>query len=299
MKKINKEYFDVIDNKSKIETPLFCGSTSNIPIDNTLSIEKQDVFLKENLLYEDNFKGDHLEFTFPIKGKVELEINKKYMHSKADMDLFSLSAFEHKGSNIFAKKGEHIKHLAINLNPNIYFKDFKFTKEIVKDNTNLYKVSGDDNFISKTVQNLYDEEPYDTLTSEERKFSVYELIKYCINKINDNIYYHRCINRNDLNLTKEIRKYIDKNFLRKLTLFEITSFSYFNEFKIKKVYKEVYGETIFETIRKKRMNYAMNLILEGKYTLNEISYLCCYESYPSFYKTFKKYFSYSPSDIIF
>ncbi len=296
-KRINREYFDIIRNKQEIETPLFCGSTSVCPLDEALSIEKQNVLIKEDFLYEDNFKADHLEFTFPVEGRVELEINHKYMNSKADLDLFSLSAFEHESSCLFAKKDEKIKHLAINLSPDIYFRNFNLTKELTKSKTNLYKVSGSDKFISETVQKIYNEEPADIISREETRFSVYELIEYCVNKIKDNVNYHRCINKYDLDAVRNVKKYIDKNFLKKLTLYEISRFSCFNEFKIKKVYKEVYGETIFETIRKKRMNHAINLISTGKYSLNEIAYLCSYESYPSFYKTFKKHFEHSPSEI--
>lgn len=296
-KKIDKEYFNTIKNKQKIQTPLFCGSTSVRPLDDVLSIEKQNIFIKQDFLYEDDFKADHLEFTFPIEGRVELEVNQKYMNSKADMDLFSLSAFEHESSSIFAKKGENIKHLAINLSPDIHFKNFEFTRELTKSNTNLYKVSGNDRFISETVQKIYNEEPSDIVSREEIRFSVYELMEYCVNKIQGNVNYHRCINKYDLDVVRNVKKYIDKNFLKKLTLYEISRFSCSNEFKIKKVYKEVYGETIFETIRRNRMNHAVNLISTGKYSLNEIAYLCCYESYPSFYKTFKKYFEHSPSDV--
>ncbi len=250
-----------------IETPLFRGSTLETAIDNVLSIERQDVYIKQDFLFEGDFSGNHLEFTFPISGKVELEINQKYMHTKAETDLVSLSAFEHKTSSIYAKKGESVKLLAINLNPDIYYKSLDFTKKLTKGNTNLYKISGDDSYITKTVNQLYQQNPSDDLARAEQRFLVYQLIEYCVAKITSNLTYHRCIDKSD------------------------------NEFKIKKAYKEVYGETLFETIRQKRMQYASQLIASNKYTLNEIAYLCGYQNYPSFYKSFKKYFSFAPSEI--
>ncbi len=283
-------------NYKEVDNSHFKGTTKLNPLDNVLTIEKQDIFLKQDFLFRGDFKGNHLEFTFPVKGNVELEINEKYMHSKADMDLFSLSAFEHDRSMIFAKKGDTIKHLAINLNRDIYYKNFHLTKSLTKGNTNLYKVSGDDKYIRETVNKLYMEDSQDNLSKEETRTLAYDLIGYCVNKILGNTYYYRCINKDDLRIISQIRQYINKNFLKKLSLYEISSFSYFNEFKIKKAYKEVYGETVFETIRKKRMDYAVTLISAKKYSLNEIAYLCGYESYPSFYKSFKRHFSFSPSD---
>ncbi len=116
MKTINRKYFRIIENEKKYDTPLLSGSTSKLVVDNTFLIERQNVLIKQDFLYEDNSAGNHLEFTFPIEGKVDFEINNKYMHSKADIDMFSLSAFEHKSTSIFTKIGERIKHLSINLN---------------------------------------------------------------------------------------------------------------------------------------------------------------------------------------
>ncbi len=280
-----------------IDTPLFSGITTLLSVDDVLMLEKQNITIKQDFLFADSFKGHHLEFTFPIEGKVELEINQKYMHSKAHKDLFSLAAFEHNTSSVFARKGQLFKQLSINLNPAVYFRDFSLTKRLTRGSTNLYKVSGKDPFIVDAVQKLYDEDGNDCLTRAELRFLVYELVDYCVTKLNGNTNYHRCITKEDLNTVKQIRKYIDQHFLEKLTLYKISSRSHSNEFKIKKAYREVYGETIFETIRKKRMDYALQLMADNTHSLNEIAYLCGYESYPSFYKRFKKYFSYSPSNL--
>ncbi len=270
------------------------GSTIEFPVDDVLSIERQNVHIKQDFLFEDNFEGDHLEFNFPIEGRVELEINQKYMHSKAAKDLVSLSAFEHHASSVYVKAGETIKQLSINLNPKVYFKDFAFTRKLTKDMTNIYKVSGSDSYISDIVNKLYVVEPNDNLLRAEMRDLVYDLIEYCVAKISGNRAYHRCITRNDLAAIKDLRAYIEANFLKKLSLSQISNLALSNEFKIKKDYREVYGETIFETIRKQRMQHAAKLILRGELSLNEIAYICGYESYPSFYKTFKKYFSHSP-----
>ncbi len=298
MNKRNQDaYLSRFKNEQNLETPLVYGFTKQYCVDKILIVEKQNIHTKKDFLYENNFSGNHLEFTFPIKGNFEFEINQKYMHAKSSLDLFSLSAFEHKSSRIFAKKGEDIKQLSVKLNPDLYFKNFDLTKELTKEETNLYKVSAQDEDISGIVQKLYNTEATDIISKLEIRSLVYELIDLSVNRIIANKPYHKCINRNDLIIIRNIKKYIDNNFLKKLTLSAISSFSYSNEFKIKKQYKEVYGETIFETIRKKRMNYAVELISQNKHSLSEIAYICGYESYPSFYKTFKKYFSFSPSEI--
>ncbi len=220
------------------------------------------------------------------------------MHSKAETDLFSLSAFEHKSSRIFAKKNQELSQISINLKNTYYYKNFALTKDLTKEKTNLYKIAGKNNQITGLVKDLSSLDILSLLDKEEARNLVYELIEKCISKLTNNSPYYKCISRNDLAIIRSIRKYIDNNFLSKLSLAGISALSYSNEFKIKKQYKEVYGETIFETIRKRRMNYAKNLILQGNLSLNEISYICGYESYPSFYKAFKKHFSLSPSELI-
>ncbi len=295
--KVIKTCEDRFKRIRKFDNPLFYGSTTEYFLDNTFKIEKQSINTKQDFLYENDFKGNHLEFTFPIRGDFEFEINKKYMHSKADQDLFSLSAFEHKSSSIFAKKNQELSQLSINLKPNYYYKNFALTNKLTKENTNLYKISGDNTQINTLVKKLNNLDVSSELSRQESLDLVYELLENCVSKLRKNSAYYKCISRSDLAVIRNIRKYIDTKFTEKLSLANISSFSYSNEFKIKKQYKEVYGETIFETIRKKRMNYAKELILSGKLSLSEISYLCGYESYPSFYKSFKKYFSHSPSEI--
>ncbi len=151
-KKLTKEYFQSFENTSDINTPFFEGKVINYNIDNLFSIEKQDILMKEDILYEDVSNHSHLEFNFPILGRAEVELNKRYLNSKAPLDMFSFSAFNNKSSALFIEKNQTIKQLSINLNPKVYFKSLPFNKNIIANDTNLFKVSGSNTYLENTVE---------------------------------------------------------------------------------------------------------------------------------------------------
>lgn len=69
-----------------------------------------------------------------------------------------------------------------------------------------------------------------------------------------------------------------------------------NEFKLKKVFKEVTGYTVFEYLRKIRMEKAAQLLIRRDRTIMHIAQSVGYQNQSSFTKAFRLYYGMNPSD---
>lgn len=70
-----------------------------------------------------------------------------------------------------------------------------------------------------------------------------------------------------------------------------------SKFHFHKIFKEVMGINIYETIKSNRLQKASNLLLTNKYsTITEIANMCGYSSQTSFIRSFKQRFNQTPKE---
>ena len=87
--------------------------------------------------------------------------------------------------------------------------------------------------------------------------------------------------------------YIDSNFLSIFSLKELQAFGYSYSL-LSKRFKEKYGTTPKEYLIAKKMEYAVNLLKNGK-KVNEVSEILGYTNQFNFCRAFKTHFGYAPS----
>ncbi len=97
------------------------------------------------------------------------------------------------------------------------------------------------------------------------------------------------------NIANDIMYYIYTHIDTDVYLDELASFFSINKFYMHKIFKEVFGRNIYETIKSIRLQKASTLLLTNRYsTISEIALLCGYSSQTSFIRAFKKRFSMTP-----
>ena len=95
-------------------------------------------------------------------------------------------------------------------------------------------------------------------------------------------------------LVKTAVIYIRKHLAEPLTLDEIADHTGVNKHYLSRLFKQVLGKTVFETVRVLRCNEAKHRIEEGM-SVSEAAHSCGFENLSYFTRTFKKYYQVLPS----
>ncbi len=96
-------------------------------------------------------------------------------------------------------------------------------------------------------------------------------------------------------LTEEILKYLEENFTEPISAAALANHCFYNPAYLGRVFKTVYGKSIKEYIREKRMEYAVKLLKDGL-SVDEIYIRVGYTSKTQFYKSFRSYFGTPPGE---
>lgn len=94
-----------------------------------------------------------------------------------------------------------------------------------------------------------------------------------------------------------VKQLIEDNIQEPCTLLELAGKAGLNDFKLKKGFKEMFGNTVFGYMSHVRMDRAKTLLLEGQHSIAEVSFLVGYKNPQHFTAAFKKSFGYLPSEL--
>lgn len=97
-------------------------------------------------------------------------------------------------------------------------------------------------------------------------------------------------------LYKKMRKYIEQNFCKRITLDEMAEELHANRSYLSRLYKSKSGVNLFDDILKKRIEKAKELISSTEMKVYEVSEMVGFEDTGYFSRVFKKYTGISPKE---
>ncbi|DAB30304.1 MAG TPA: AraC family transcriptional regulator [Sulfurimonas sp. UBA12504] len=98
-------------------------------------------------------------------------------------------------------------------------------------------------------------------------------------------------------ISNDILYYIYTHIDISINLDELSETLHISKFHMHRIFKEVFGTNIYETIKRIRLQKAANLLLTNKYsTITDVANLCGYASQTSFLRTFKERFLMTPKE---
>lgn len=141
------------------------------------------------------------------------------------------------------------------------------------------------------------------LTGIERNLYLESIIIYLLYQVQKNnfIFQLNCDTCSFLNkpIEKEkiqkAKEYILKNLDQNITIPQIAQYVGTNQCYLKKGFKEVFNQTIFEFLQENRMEKAKHLLVNSNKSVLDICYTVGYSSLSSFSQSYKNYFGISPS----
>ncbi|MEO1654715.1 MAG: AraC family transcriptional regulator, partial [Bacteroidota bacterium] len=103
------------------------------------------------------------------------------------------------------------------------------------------------------------------------------------------------LNALDVEAVFQTQKIIQESFDNPPTIQNLAREIGMSESKLKKIFKQVFGHSIYQYILHNRMNKARHLLDTRRYNVSEVGSLLGYSNLAHFAKAFKKQFNVSPS----
>jgi AraC family transcriptional regulator, transcriptional activator of the genes for pyochelin and ferripyochelin receptors len=104
-------------------------------------------------------------------------------------------------------------------------------------------------------------------------------------------------NRRDVECLYQVKDLLLADFEQKLSLKELSRKAGVNEFKLKKGFKYLFGDSVFAYRHGIRMEKAKIILLETKLPVHDIAYMTGFEYPEDFQKAFKKYWGFTPAEL--
>jgi AraC-like DNA-binding protein len=239
------------------------------------------------------------ELTLKIDGEVLSTRNTHHSGIYLTSSLFDISYFGRKGShnrgiNILFDKNWLADHLHIKdpeevLATYLQLKTASFTIEPIDNEyrkyfTDILQIKTENPLRTATVQNRI-------MLLIERFFSrLYERSKSVLTSPK--------ISRHDIQQLMHVETILTANVqTRPPTIDQLSQEAAMSSAKLKKLFKEVYGTSIYAYYQKQRMQMARDLLLSGDFSVKEVGIQVGYSNLSNFAAAFKKEFNLLPSEI--
>lgn len=101
----------------------------------------------------------------------------------------------------------------------------------------------------------------------------------------------------DLKIIQEIKTYLEENIKEDIHIITLVRQFGINEFKLKSLFKQVYGITVMRYLRKCRMDRAQDMLMNTDLEIKEIAFLIGFKYAHHFSKVYQDHFHVLPKDV--
>ncbi|MBE9914114.1 helix-turn-helix transcriptional regulator [Paenibacillus donghaensis] len=106
------------------------------------------------------------------------------------------------------------------------------------------------------------------------------------------------LHRDDIMKLQQTRDLVNNHFEQPLSIRELSKRVGMNEFKLKKGFRELFGMTIFELVRQKRMEKALWYMEVARLNVGETAVSVGYSNASNFTTAFRKHYGCNPSEYV-
>lgn len=106
------------------------------------------------------------------------------------------------------------------------------------------------------------------------------------------------VRQDELETLFQLRAFIKANLHKPITIPDIARRARFSESKLKKLFKQVFGKSVYQYVQYLRMLEAQRILRTGKYNLSETAALVGYANLTHFSAAFQKHLGMRPGDFL-
>lgn len=164
-----------------------------------------------------------------------------------------------------------------------------YDKYLDRNGTNVFKPTSISNY-QEILNKIYDL----SISNDYLKdMYIYNNLSNLLTTIMSETIYEE--NRKKYNL-EEIRNYLDQNYLKDISLDNLSSVFFINKFYLTRTFKDKYGITINNYLLEKRISKAKELLRYGNISIDQVAKECGIDDQNYFSRLFKKVEGISPKD---
>jgi AraC-like DNA-binding protein len=257
----------VVENKNNEEISFLCFNTGN-------SLLLEDVTKKDQFIFDSNMCASARKY----KG-----YNTKKSYSKNKQYLLHYISFEKKLLNEITVNNKNLFGVEEN------FKTHSFSVDLVRKITQKQK-----RLLNDLIKLSY---PKDKLQEMYLESKLLELIYTTFNRPNINNSDEIYLSAQDIEALNKAKTILIENIINPPSIKDLAHKSAMNDYKLKKGFKQLFGNTVYGFLQEYRLNKAKKLLEKGDINIGEVAFLVGYKRLSHFSMVFKKYFGINPREI--
>lgn len=257
----------VIEDRNNEEISFLCFNTGN-------SLLIEDVIKKDQFIFDSNTCASARKY----KG-----YNTKKSYSKNKQYLLHYISFEKKLLNEITVNNKNLFGVEEN------FKTHSFSVDLVRKITQKQK-----KLLNDLIKLSY---PKDKLQEIYLESKLLELIYTTFNLPNINNSDKIYLSTQDIEVLNKVKIILIENIINPPSIKDLAHKSAMNDYKLKKGFKQLFGNTVYGFLQEYRLNKAKELLEKGDINIGEVAFLVGYKRLSHFSMVFKKYFGINPREI--
>jgi YesN/AraC family two-component response regulator len=248
--------------------------------------------------FREHFNHDNLEMKYILEGSCTYLIDDRRYEVKEGDIIFCNPNIVHKK---FFKGTESITELNIGVN-NFKLKGLKKGYILDEKESPLIKFKKYLNEYKKILNEIIClKENFELGNDLILKTSIMRLIIYYLKEINrdSKINEDTKLNFDSYNrstIVKTLKNFLNKNYMKNVSLDQMSNKFYLNRVYISKIFKEETGEAPINYLIKVRLSNAVQFLDNENFSIKNVSEMVGFSDENYFSKLFKKYYSLSPED---
>jgi len=175
-----------------------------------------------------------------------------------------------------------------------------FSKEVAEGNVIFQSLIQSDKKVTELLTAIYQEENEKEFGYKlAMKGKVYELITYLLRNyvVKSESAKENNRRKRNLNRLNTVMQYIQENYSEPITNQELAELVHLSEFRFCHLFKESLGQSPSNYINEVRLKKAYHLLEQKEMTIAEIAAEVGFQDYNNFGRLFRKYYSFSPSNV--
>lgn len=257
----------VVEDRNNEEISFLCFNTGN-------SLLLEDVTKKDQFIFDSNTCASARKY----KG-----YNTKKSYSKNKQYLLHYISFEKKLLNEITVNNKNLFGVEEN------FKTHSFSVDLVRKITQKQK-----RLLNDLIKLSY---PKDKLQEIYLESKLLELIYTTFNLPNINNSDKIYLSAQDIEALNKVKIILIENIINPPSIKDLAHKSAMNDYKLKKGFKQLFGNTVYGFLQEYRLNKAKKLLEKGDINIGEVASLVGYKRLSHFSMVFKKYFGINPREI--